>query len=207
MNRCALLLVAATLLAGCSGSRPFGVSTTADGAVEVLSACTDTGISDVRVIDDETLDVLVHLRPLGPRDELPARVEVSEASTTHEIVAAADSPLPDVVRVAADYPLASTFTESVVVDLRELRPDDVATTAVRDDGTLETRIQTRDDFSSARRSCRGWNIPPAVSIILLATFAAGGLIAAVAIWRFVRKPTGPTTTTSRLPHPPSPPTR
>ena len=205
MNRCAIVLVAALLLAGCSGSRPFGVGATTEGTVEILSACRDTGLADIRIVDDQTLETLVELRAIGPREDLPASVEIPGASASHEALITAGVPLSGVVRVNADYPLAATFTEPVVVDLDELGPDDVATTVVRDGGRLETRIQSRQDFSSSIRSCRGWNVPTAVWLVALVGFAAGGLVAAGAIWRFIRgRRSAPPT--SRLPAPPPRPT-
>ncbi|MEM7286212.1 MAG: hypothetical protein AAF480_07660 [Actinomycetota bacterium] len=205
-RRWLLVLASALVLTGCSGSRPFGVTTTTAGSLEVLSSCDDVGISDVHVFAvgaDQTL--LAHLRPLGPRDDLPARVVVGASSPTHEVVVANGLPLAGTVRVSADYPLAATFTEDVIVDLSELGPGEVATSSF-DGSTTRTTVETLDSFVSSRRSCLGLDVPVGVWLPFLAVLTAGAVTALVAMWRFVRSPAAPTPS-STLPHPPSrPPT-
>ena len=207
MRRLLLVLAAGLILGGCSGSRVFGVTTTSDGHVEVLSVCDDAGIADVRVFsvggDNE---LLVHLRPVAPRDDLPARVTVTASSPTHEALVISGLPLSGTVRVSAHYPLAATFTDDVVVDLDELRPGMVATATF--DGTVsETRIETLDAFASSRGSCMGWDVPLPVTLGFFTVLAAGALTALVAIVRFVRKPAASPAPRSSLPQPPSPPRR
>ena len=203
-RRLALAAVVVVLLTGCSGYRTFGVTTTDENEVAILSVCDDVGIADIWVYDEETGELVIQLTRRAPQDDLPARVVIAATAPAHEPTVTGSLPLTGLVRIRADYPLAATLTENVVVDVAELGPDVVATTVVGDDGGLETRFQTAEAFADSRRSCLGLNIPWPIWAGFLIVFGSGFLIAAVAIWRFVRKPT-PRVPVSRLPHPPSRP--
>lgn len=201
MRRVVVATLAIIVVGGCSGYRTFGVTATDEGEVAVLSVCDDVGIADIWVYDEATGDLVIQLARRAPQDDLPARVIIAATAPDHEPTLTGTLPLRGVIRIRADYPLAATFTENVVVAVDDLSPDVVATSAVVDGGDVETRFQSAEEFADSRGQCLGLNIPWPVWAGFVLVFGTGALVAAVAIWRFIRTPSPPTPV-SRLPHPP-----